>query len=105
MIKIGKGTIVAALVGYGLYHFFSTGNVTIIPPSKNDVKNAVEQVNPELLTRGGLNVPTLCNRIGGTVLKEGVFSCPVEFSNYVEGTDGLNKVIIVKKNGKWVWRR
>lgn len=105
MITINKGTIVVALIGYGLYHFFSTGNVTIIPPSKNDVKNAVEQVNPELLTRGGLNVPTSCHRVGGTLFKEGVFSCPVEFSSNIEGTDGLDKVTIVKKNGKWIWRR
>ncbi|XXQ68485.1 hypothetical protein ACKLNO_01015 [Neisseriaceae bacterium B1] len=105
MIQINKGFIIMAAIGYGCYHFFTHNNVTIIPPSKNAVKTAVKKVKPEFLTRGDLNVPDNCTRIGGTALTDGVFSCKIELNSNYAGTEGLDKITLVKKDGKWVWQR
>lgn len=105
MLKINKGVIVMAAIGYGIYYFFTHNNVTMIPPSKNTVKAAVKKVRPELLSRGNLNVPTACTRIGGSMLTDGVFACKIELSGKYAEQPGLDKVILIKKNGEWVWKQ
>lgn len=103
MIKITKGTIIVAVLGYAAYRFFSTGDVTLFPPTKSVVRDAVKATDRRLVMEGDLTAPEACRRISGGVIKQGVFSCKVELGRRIDGYDNLTHVTITKKDGNWVW--
>lgn len=91
-------------LSYGIYYVLHLPDVTVIPPTKNDVKKAMWAVSQEFSTRGGLQVNELCTRVGGTWYKNGVFKCKVYLHDSYVKALGKSTVTIVKKNGKWVWK-
>lgn len=101
LIKI---LIFFAALGYGIYYVLHLPGVTVIPPTKNDVKRAIKKVDPDFGTRGQLQVKELCTRIDGTFFKNGVFSCKIELNERYQKAWGKDTITLVKRNGEWVWK-
>lgn len=93
---------------YFLYSYFSTGDVTLAPPTKTQVTQLAIGANKQKLgPRERLMAGDKCKRAGGGWIKQSVFACPV---NLFEGHDMYGKpkksytINVSKRNGKWYVR-
>lgn len=103
MIAINKGTIAIIVLAVASYHYLSSGDVTLIPPTKSDVRDILVKEHPNSkITRDSFSIPTGCNRVGGGIIKQGIYTCKIEFD--INAADKLNNqtITITKKNGKWI---
>lgn len=91
-------------LGYGIHYVLSLPGVTLIPPTKNDVRLVIKKAQPDFATSGGLQVTELCTRIGGTFFKNGVFQCNIKLNERYRKALGKDFVILEKRKGKWVWK-
>lgn len=91
-------------IGYFLYTYFSTGDVTLVPPKKAEVTALASKSNKKLQVNERAVGGEKCKRIGGGWLKQGIYSCEV---NIFEGNDmyGTPKdtytIKVEKKNSQW----
>lgn len=101
MINI-KGTVIVVAIGYGLYYFANTGNFTLFPPKESVIIDAIKQAQPDYGEQYEMSLQNKCTRIGGGMVKEGVYACTIDFEGKQGQQPFQEKIIMVKRNNKWV---
>lgn len=103
--KIINWGIFIAIV-YGLYSYFSTGDITFAPPTKQQVQKLALAHSKTLKLAGKERVVAgdKCTRNGGGWIKQTVYACPVnvfaENSMYTKPVRS-HTFQISKKNSQW----
>lgn len=93
-------TIAVAAMAYGLYYFFTHYDVTLFPPSDQQVAEVVKKGMPQFNDDYTVNVVNNCAKTQGGIT-DGVFTCGIEVSASSIETYQM-KVQIRKFQGKWV---
>lgn len=92
-------------IGYFLYTYFGSGDVTFIPPQQAEVQELATKHDKN--AQGGalhLSASEKCKRVGGGWLKQGIYSCEIkaykEKSSYSTPVSTYD-ILLEKKNNKW----
>lgn len=92
-------TIVVAAMAYGLYYFFTHYDVTLFPPSDQQVSATVKKGMPQFADYT-INVINNCAKTQGGIT-DGIYTCGIEVNG--SGTEAYEmKVQIRKFKGNWV---
>ncbi|MDK4527542.1 hypothetical protein QG082_02095 [Kingella kingae] len=98
-----KGTVIMAVIAYSVYHYTHTGNLTLIPPTKSAVVQAFQKAQSSRASQYDVEVTKKCTRVGGGMVKEGIYACELEFTSKSGGEQPfIEKILIEKKQGNWV---
>lgn len=93
-------------IGYGGYKYFSTGDVTIVPPNPETVEKLAGQAKFIIKKdpKNRLMAGKRCTRTGGGHIKQGIYSCEVlEFKGLSSYNSPLARYTIqlTKRNSQW----
>lgn len=91
-------------VGYFLYTYLGTGDITLMPPNKTEVLAIANQHKGNLSAKQHLSVGEKCKRIGGGWIKEGIYSCEIQVFESRElyaKPKATYELVLEKKNSKW----
>ena len=97
--------IITAAIVFAGYKYFSTGDITFVPPNQETVRKLAKPIEAKLPPGTHLTVGQACARTGGGYIKKGVFTCEINVfgghSSYAKALR-IYKVKVTKENGEWV---
>lgn len=97
--------VVVAGIGYGLYLFLSSGDITLAPPTRQELLKLANADNRNVPKGNHLATGKECTQKGGRRIKGGVYSCEIQvlpdYNMYPEPVATYN-ILVTKRNGKWV---
>ena len=97
--------IITAAIVFAGYKYFSTGDITFVPPNQETVRKLAQPIVDKLPPGTHLTVGQSCARTSGGYIKTGVFTCEINvFSDRSSYAKALRsyKVKVTKENGEWV---
>ena len=69
--------IITAAIVFAGYKYFSTGDITFVPPNQETVRKLAKPIEAKLPPGTHLTVGQACARTGGGYIKKGVFTCEI----------------------------
>ena len=98
-----KSFVFVAAIGYGLYAYCCKGDFTVIPPSEKAVVQAVATDKMQRFKNYDVALHGSCLRVGGGMVRGGVFDCKIETSHKQGNTQvRIERVTLVKRKNCWV---
>ena len=97
--------LVVAAIAFAGYKYFSTGDITFVPPNQETVRKLAQAANTKLPPGTHMTVGQSCAKTGGGYIKQGIFTCDVNIfadrSSYAKAQETY-KIKVTKQNGQWV---